>query len=75
MSRTSIDYETHRVSEVFMDLPREAVQHIAKREGVDYVIIRVQVFGPNGRPASRTLRLHKDLLEEPPAGSEYDPFN
>lgn len=61
----SIQFYTHKVSEVHVDLPNDALLHIAKSEDVEFVILRVQVWGRNGRPASRTLRLHRDMLEEP----------
>lgn len=65
MTRNSIEFHTHRVREVHVDLNREALEQIAKNEEVDFVVIRVQVFSPNGRPASRTLRLSRDMLTEP----------
>lgn len=64
MARNSIDVEVHSVREVYIDLHREALLHTAKREQAEVVILRVQTFGPNGRPTTRTLRLPVDLLEE-----------
>lgn len=66
MARNSIDIEVFAVREVFVDINREALLHTAKREQAEVVILRVQTFGPNGRPTSRTLRLPASLLEEPP---------
>lgn len=66
MARNSIEFHTSKVSEVHVDLPNDALLHIAKQEDVEFVILRVQVWGRNGRPASRTLRLHKSQLEAPP---------
>lgn len=59
----SLDFTTHEVHEVFVDLNREALEHIAK--DAQFIIIRVQVFGPNGRPSTRTLRLPSSILREP----------
>lgn len=70
----SIEFYTHKVSEVQVDLPREALLHIAKQEDVEFVILRVQVFGRNGRPASRTLRLHRSMLEEPTPEERLTPL-
>lgn len=64
MARNSIDVEVFSVREVYIDLNREALLHTAKREQAEVVILRVQTFGPNGRPTTRTLRLPVDLLEE-----------
>ena len=61
----SIDIEVFSVREVYVDLNREALQQTAKREQAEVVILRVQVFGPNGRPSTRTLRIPASILEEP----------
>lgn len=61
--RNSIEFHSHTTREVHVELEREALLHLAR--DVDFVILRVQVFGSNGRPASRTLRLSKSLLEQP----------
>lgn len=58
-----IEIETHTVSEVHVDLNREALKHIAR--DAEYVIIRVQTRGPSGRPSSKTMRLHRSQLEDP----------
>lgn len=68
--KTSMDFTTHTVHEVFIDLNREAVLHTAK--DADAVIIRVQTFGPNGRPTTRSLRIPVDALREPPLPTEWD---
>lgn len=62
--RNSMDFESHMVSEVYIDLNREAILHTAK--DAETVILRVQVFGPSGRPTTRSLRIPTDLLREPP---------
>lgn len=58
-----LDFETHEVHEVYVDLHREALEHLAK--DAQFIIIRVQVFGPNGRPSTRSLRLPSSILREP----------
>ena len=64
----ALEFISHRVSEVHVDLSREALLHIAK--DAEVVILRVQTFGPNGRPTSRTLRLPVSILSDP----EENPF-
>jgi hypothetical protein len=59
-----MQYTSHEVSEVHIDLNREAILHTAKEAQV--VIIKVQVFSPNGRPTTRSLRIPTSLLREPP---------
>lgn len=68
--KQSMDFESYTVSEVHIDLNREAVLHQAK--DAEVVIIRVQTFGPTGRPTTRSLRIPTDLLREPP--QEYPNF-
>lgn len=63
MARDAIEFYTTRINEVHIDLEREALLHIAK--DADAVIIRVQVFAQSGRPATRSLRIPRQLLEEP----------
>lgn len=65
MRNDTLTFYPHKVSEVHVDLDRAELLKVAKDQGVDFIIIRVQTFSPNGRPASRTLRLPKSLLEEP----------
>lgn len=67
---TAMEFTTHTIHEVFIDLHREAVLHTAK--DADAVIIRVQVFGPTGRPTTRSLRIPTDALREPPTPTEWD---
>lgn len=70
-STNALEFTTHRVNEVVVDLHPEALRHIAK--DADFVILRVQTFGPTGRPSSRTLRIPRSTLEEP---TQYpDGFN
>ena len=51
----SLEFIAHTVHEQHVDLDREALQHIAKDAQV--LVIRVQTFGPSGRPSSRSLRI------------------
>lgn len=60
----SLEFQSFTVHEQYVDLDREALQHIAKDAQV--LIIRVQTFGPTGRPSSRSLRIPVDALIEPP---------
>ena len=59
----AMEFTSHAVHEVYIDLNREAVLHTAK--DAEVVIIRVQVFGPSGRPTTRSLRILTDSLKEP----------
>ena len=68
---TSIDFTAFEVREKHIDLNREALLHIAGRDGIETLILRVQTFGPTGRPSSRTLRLNVAQLREPEAPLEY----
>ena len=66
--KNAMEFTSHAVHEVYIDLHREAVLHTAK--DAEAVIIRVQTFGPNGRPTTRSLRIPTDMLREPPAPLE-----
>lgn len=66
----ALEFYRHEVHEVHVDLDREALAHIAK--DAEFLIIRVQVFGPSGRPSSRTLRIPTELLKEPPSPTAWD---
>lgn len=69
----ALEFHTTTVHEVYIDLDREALQHIAKDAQV--LIVRVQTFGPSGRPTSRTLRIPTDALVEPmPESSSFPDF-
>lgn len=61
--RNSLEFQQFTLHEQHVDLDREALLHIAKDAQV--LVIRVQTFGPSGRPSSRTLRIPTDLLREP----------
>lgn len=61
--QNSLDFQAFTVHEQHVDLNREALLHIAKDAQV--LVLRVQTFGPSGRPSSRTLRIPRQLLEEP----------
>lgn len=54
---------THRVSEVYIELETEELRRVLGDS--EFLLIRVQTRGPSGRPASKTMRLHKDQLLEP----------
>lgn len=69
--KNSMDFTSYAVHEMHIDLNREAILHTAK--DAEVVILRVQTFGPNGRPTSRTLRIPTDSLREPTV--EYPPYN
>lgn len=69
--KNAMEFTSYAVHEMHIDLNREAILHTAK--DAEVVILRVQTFGPNGRPSSRTLRIPTDMLREP---TEYPiPFD
>lgn len=59
---------TQQVSEVHLELNREELQSAIGDS--EFLIIRVPTRGPSGRPASKTMRLHKDQLLEPKVPGE-----
>lgn len=66
----ALEFHRSEVHEVYVDLEREALEHIAK--DAEVLIVRVQVFGPSGRPSTRTLRLPTQLLKEPPPDTDWE---
>jgi hypothetical protein len=64
-SQHSIDISTFEVREKHIELNREALLHIAGRDGIEVLIIRVHGYSHTGRPTSRTLRIPVGMLHEP----------
>lgn len=66
----ALEFISSEVHEVHVDLNAEALRHIAK--DAQALIIRVQTFGPSGRPTFKSLRIPTDALKEPPMPSTWD---
>lgn len=69
--QNSLDITTFEIREKHVELNREALLHIAGRDGIEVLIIRVHGFAPSGRPTSRTLRIPVGMLQEPTEPDDY----